>query len=53
MVAVLLERGAEVNVVETEVGATPLGWAEHGSQNCQNPLGDYAGVMGLLRAAGA
>lgn len=53
MVAALLERGAEVNVVETEFGATPLGWAEHGSENCQNPLGDYKGVMELLRAAGA
>lgn len=52
-VEVLLARGAEVNVVETEFGATPLGWAEHGSENCQNPLGDYKGVMGLLRAAGA
>jgi ankyrin repeat protein len=52
-VEVLLARGAEVNTVETEFSATPLGWAEHGSENCQNPEGDYKGVMELLRAAGA
>ncbi len=52
-VEVLLARGAEVSVVETEFGAMPLGWAEHGSENCQNPEGDYQGVIRLLREAGA
>lgn len=51
-VAALLARGAEVNLVENQFGATPLGWAEHGSENSGNEEGDYEEVMRLLRAAG-
>ena len=51
-VAALLARGAEVNLVENQFGATPLGWAEHGRENSPNEAGDYEGVMRLLRAAG-
>lgn len=36
-----------------EFGSTPLGWACHGSRNCRNPRGDYAGLVELLLAAGA
>jgi ankyrin repeat protein len=51
-VAALLARGAAVDAVESEFGATPLGWAEHGSENFRNPDGDYEGVVRLLREAG-
>jgi ankyrin repeat protein len=52
-VAALLSRGAAVNAVENEYGATPLGWAVHGSENWPNPEGDYPAVVQLLLAAGA
>jgi len=52
-VAVLLAHGAPVAAVEHEFGATPLGWAAHGSDNWPNPEGDYPGVVRLLLAAGA
>jgi ankyrin repeat protein len=51
-VAALLARGAAVDAVENEYGATPLRWAEHGSENLRNPDGDYEEVMRLLREAG-
>lgn len=51
-VAALLARGAAVDAVEDEYGATPLGWAEHGSENFRNPDGDYEGIMRLLIEAG-
>ena len=51
-VAVLLARGAEVNALEDQFGATPLGWAEHGSENSPH-AGDHEGVIRLLREAGA
>jgi ankyrin repeat protein len=52
-VAVLLAHGAPVAAVEDEFGATPLGWAAHGSDNWPNPEGDYPGVVRLLLEAGA
>jgi ankyrin repeat protein len=51
--AMLLSRGAEVEAVEDEFGATPLGWAIHGCDNWPNPEGDYPGVVRLLLEAGA
>ena len=30
MVEFLLQQGADVNLKDTKVGATPSGWAEHG-----------------------
>ncbi len=51
--AALLSRGAEVEAVENEFGATPLGWAIHGCDNWPNPEGDYPGVVRLLLEAGA
>jgi ankyrin repeat protein len=53
VVAVLLARGAALEAVESEFGATPLGWAAHGSENAPNPDGDYPGVVRLLLDAGA
>ncbi|MEA2690809.1 MAG: hypothetical protein QOJ16_196 [Acidobacteriota bacterium] len=52
-VSVLLAHGAPVTAVEEGFGATPLGWAEHGSENWPNPEGDYPGVIRLLLDAGA
>ncbi|HTQ81101.1 MAG TPA: ankyrin repeat domain-containing protein, partial [Thermoanaerobaculia bacterium] len=52
-VEVLLAHGAAVAAVEQSFGATPLGWAVHGSGNWPNPEGDYPGVVRLLLAAGA
>ncbi|MBI2497833.1 MAG: ankyrin repeat domain-containing protein [Opitutae bacterium] len=47
----LLSRGARVDVNDKEFDAPPLGWADHGSVNCRQPRGDYAGVaLALLRA---
>jgi ankyrin repeat protein len=51
--AALLSRGAELEAVENEFGATPLGWAIHGCDNWPNPDGDYPGVVRLLLEAGA
>jgi len=51
--AALLSRGAEVEAVEHEFGATPLGWAIHGCDNWPNPEGDYPSVVRLLLEAGA
>ncbi|HEX3551963.1 MAG TPA: ankyrin repeat domain-containing protein [Thermoanaerobaculia bacterium] len=51
--AALLSRGAALEAVEDEFGATPLGWAVHGCDNYPNPEGDYPGVVRLLLDAGA
>jgi ankyrin repeat protein len=51
--AALVSRGAELEAVENEFGATPLGWAIHGCDNWPNPKGDYPGVVRLLLEAGA
>ncbi|HEX4966086.1 MAG TPA: ankyrin repeat domain-containing protein [Thermoanaerobaculia bacterium] len=51
--AALLARGADLEAVEDEFGATPLGWATHGCDNYPNPEGDYPGTVRLLLAAGA
>lgn len=34
-------------------GSTPLGWACHGAQWCNNPKGDYPSVVEVLLKAGA
>ena len=34
-------------------GSTPLGWAVHGAQHCQNPAGDYIAAVEALLKAGA
>jgi ankyrin repeat protein len=52
-VTALLAHGADVAAVEETYGATPLGWAVHGSDNGPNPQGDYPGVVRALLAAGA
>lgn len=52
-VEALLARGAAIDAVEDEHGGTPLQWAIHGSEACPNPQADFAGVLRLLRAAGA
>jgi ankyrin repeat protein len=45
----LLERGASLEVRDTEFDGTPLDWLEHGRQFCpERELGDYAGVAALL-----
>jgi ankyrin repeat protein len=49
----LLSRGAALEAVEEEFGATPLGWAIHGCDNWPNPEGDYPDVVRLLLEAGA
>jgi ankyrin repeat protein len=51
--AALLSRGAALEAVEKEFGATPLGWAVHGCDNYPNPKGDYPGTVRLLLDAGA
>jgi len=52
-VEALLSRGAEIDAKEKQWGATPLGWAVHGSDNWPNPDGDYPGTVRLLLARGA
>jgi ankyrin repeat protein len=54
MVGALLEHKAPVNILETEHGGTPLGWALHGSLNSwERDKGDYPGVTLALLSAGA
>lgn len=54
MVRVLLEHNAAVNVLETEHGGSPLGWALHGSlHSWERDKGDYPAVARALLAAGA
>ena len=60
MVLKLLAAGASVEVVERRYGATPLGWAIHGSQNARGRDGvpiarqqDYRAIVLALMEAGA
>lgn len=54
MARALIEHGAAVNVLETEHGGSPLGWALHGSlHSWERDKGDYPGVARALLAAGA
>jgi ankyrin repeat protein len=52
-VRALIAVGADVNQRDREFGASPLGWAAHGSCECRNADDDYCTVVDLLRAAGA
>ena len=49
----LLELGAPVDISDPQFGASPLGWAAHGSANCRSADDDYREVVELLLAAGA
>lgn len=54
MARALLNRNAPVNIVETQHGGSPLGWALHGSlHSWERDRGDYPGVTMALLAAGA
>lgn len=54
MVRALLNRNANVNVLESQHGGSPLGWALHGSlHSWHRENGDYAGVTRALLDAGA
>lgn len=54
MAKALLEHGAQVNVLETEHGGSPLAWALHGSlHSWERDNGDYPAVARALLAAGA
>jgi ankyrin repeat protein len=53
VVELLLAHHAPLEEKDTTYGATPLGWACHGSENCRNPQGDYPGVVETLIRAGA
>jgi ankyrin repeat protein len=54
MVNDLLAHHAPLEVVESEHGGTPLGWALYGSLHSWHPdQGDYPGVTKALLAAGA
>jgi len=50
---VLLEHGANHNLLCEDFGATPLYWAAHGSRHCTNPAGNYKSTVTLLCRAGA
>jgi ankyrin repeat protein len=52
-VQLLLERGAPVNVRDTQFGCSPLAWACHGAQNCREADEDYLAVVDQLLSAGA
>jgi ankyrin repeat protein len=52
-VRTLIALGADVNMRDREFGASPLGWAGHGSTNCRSADDDYCAVVELLRASGA
>ena len=52
-VRTLIAVGADVNQRDREFGASPLGWAAHGSCECRIADDDYCAVVDLLYAAGA
>ena len=49
----LLQHEAPIDVNDETFRSQPLGWATHGSSNCQNPKGDYLSVVQHLLGAGA
>ena len=53
MVERLLKLGVAIDLVDTEHGSTPLGWAAYGSVHRCAKEGDYVGVIERLVAAGA
>jgi ankyrin repeat protein len=53
IVKLLLENGASLTIKDFAFEGTPPGWFGHGTQNCGESGGDYAGVARLLIAAGA
>lgn len=53
LVELLLAQGAPLTVEDRQFHATPVGWFEHGSENCGEDGGDYEKVAQLLIAAGA
>ena len=53
IVRLLLSLGAPVNIKDITYQSTPMGYAVHGSQHCQNPRGDYPAIVNALIAAGA
>jgi hypothetical protein len=52
-VRTLIAVGADVNQRDRQFGASPLGWAAHGSRECRQADDDYCAVVDVLRAAGA
>jgi ankyrin repeat protein len=53
IVDVLLKYNPPLEAVDGSFGGTPLGWAGHGSVNCEGSQGDYVGIVKSLLAAGA
>ncbi len=54
MVRLLLERGAPVNVRDSEYGSSPIAWAAHGSKYCRGAGNeDYRAIVDTLIDAGA
>lgn len=53
IVRLLLERGAPVDVRDSDYNATPLGWGLYGLGENRNPSGDYVETLRSLLAAGA
>jgi hypothetical protein len=54
LVRLLLQRHPPLENNDNDFGATPLGWAIHGSENgWYRQNGDYAATVGALLAAGA
>lgn len=54
MVRLILQQKAELENIDNEFKATPLGWATHGSENgWHKERGDYASAVEALVKAGA
>lgn len=54
MVRALIAAGAPLDLADGQYGATPLGWAIHGSRNAwSRTSGDYAATVDALLSAGA
>lgn len=49
----LVERGASLTIEDFQFHGTPPGWFGHGTKNCHDGVGEYAGVARVLIAAGA
>jgi ankyrin repeat protein len=52
-VRALIASGVDINRLETQFNASPLGWLQHGSKFNRDPLGDYPACAETLLAAGA
>jgi ankyrin repeat protein len=53
LIELLVAHGASLSIEDRQFHATPPGWWEHGSRNCDEGAGDYAKAARLLTAAGA